>query len=308
MREYLNIIIDSFTGYGHYLWTDITQPSWHSFFYGLVTVSLLFWLWEIMLPWRKEQAVIRRGFWLDGFYMFFNVFLFSLIGYAALTNVLVHGFNQFLGWFGIKNLVMIHIQSWPVWAKLLTMFVVRDFIQFNVHRLLHRVPTLWNFHKVHHSVREMGFAAQFRYHWMETLVYRTIEYIPLAMIGFGVQDFFVVHMFAITMGHFNHSNVKLPLGPFKYIFNNPQMHIWHHARDLPEDRPYGMNYGLTLSLWDYLFGTAYIPSNGRDIPLGFPGIETFPEDFTHQVLYPLFQQNLQHTKEKSTLEKGIAET
>ena len=76
----------------------------------------------------------------------------------------------------------------------------------------------------------MGFAAHLRYHWMENVVYRVLEYIPLAMIGYGITDFFIVHAFAIVIGHFNHSNLRLPLGPLKYVLNNPQMHIWHHAK------------------------------------------------------------------------------
>ena len=58
------------------------------------------------------------------------------------------------------------------------------------------------------------------------------------------------------------------------------MHIWHHSKELP--RKYGVNFGLTLSLWDYLFGTNYIPKNGRDIELGFANDETFPQDFLQQ--------------------------
>lgn len=57
-------------------------------------------------------------------------------------------------------------------------------VQWNTHRLLHKVPFLWEVHKVHHSVREMGYAAHLRYHFGETIVYRTIEYIPLAIISF----------------------------------------------------------------------------------------------------------------------------
>ena len=87
------------------------------------------------------------------------------------------------------------------------------------------------------------------------------------------------------MGHFNHSNFKIPLGPIKYLFNNPQMHIWHHAKHLPEGRRFGVNFGLTLSIWDYVFGTAYIPYDGRDIRLGFPGVEDFPDDFVSQNLH-----------------------
>ena len=63
------------------------------------------------------------------------------------------------------------------------------------------------------------------------------------------------------------------------------MHIWHHAMDLPEDRKYGVNFGITLSLWDYLFKTSYLPRSGRDIRLGFKGIEKFPKNFIGQNLY-----------------------
>jgi sterol desaturase/sphingolipid hydroxylase (fatty acid hydroxylase superfamily) len=71
----------------------------------------------------------------------------------------------------------------------------------------------------------------------------------------------------------------------RMMFNSPEMHIWHHAYELPEDRKYGVNFGLTLALWDYIFGTAYVPSDGRDIRLGFPEIESFPQSFIGQNLY-----------------------
>ena len=70
----------------------------------------------------------------------------------------------------------------------------------------------------------------------------------------------------------------------KYIFNSPEMHIWHHSYDLPEERRFGINFGLTLAIWDYMFKTAYIPHSGQDIRLGFPGIEEFPEDFKNQMM------------------------
>ena len=60
------------------------------------------------------------------------------------------------------------------------------------------------------------------------------------------------------------------------------MHIWHHSYEIPEDRKYGINFGISLALWDYIFGTAYIPKNGQNIRLGFPGIEGFPQKFSTQ--------------------------
>lgn len=285
IESYWTIFLEGYRGYATYLWHEITHPHPKSYLLWLVGVSLFFFFLELISPWRRDQPKLRKDFWLDAFYMFFNFFLFSLVIYNAASEVVVRFFHDLLAQFGITNLVAIEVGSWPVWAQLLTLFVLRDFVQWNVHRLLHRVPFLWEFHKVHHSVEQMGFAAHLRYHWMETVVYRTLEYLPLALIGFGIDDFFVVHIFTLAVGHFNHSNFRLPLGPLKYLFNNPQMHIWHHAKNLPEGRAHGMNYGLTLSLWDYLFGTACIPEDGRDISLGFPGDEKFPHGFWGQVTY-----------------------
>ena len=286
MEKYLEIIIGSFTGYWNYLVYEITHPGWNNYFYWLIVLSLLVFILEIILPWRKNQPIIRDGFWLDTFYIFFNFFIFSLIGYNALSHIGVELFNDFLGLFGIENLVAIEVAQLPGWLQLLIMFVIADFIQWNVHRMLHRVPWMWEFHKVHHSVKEMGFAAQFRFHFMETIIYKSVQYIPLAMIGFGLLPFIVIHMAGVLIGHLNHANLGWGYGPLGYIFNNPKMHIWHHAKELPPEHPYGMNYGLSLSLWDYLFGTAYIPHDGRDIELGFHGDEEFPKNFIQQTEYP----------------------
>jgi len=285
MEKYLEVFLNGYSGYANYLLDEITHPQWHNYFYWLIGVSLVFFLLEVFNPWRENQARFRKDFWMDFFYMFFNFFLFSLIIYNAASDVVVNLFGDFLALFGISNLVAVEINSWPTVGQLFALFLIRDFIQWWVHRLLHRSKFLWQFHKVHHSVEQMGFAAHLRFHWMENVVYRSIEYIPLAMIGFGIDDFFLVHIFTLTIGHFNHSNWRISLGPLKYVLNNPQMHIWHHAYEIPEDRKYGINFGLSLSVWDYVFGTAYIPSSGRDIRLGFKGVEKFPDTFINQNLY-----------------------
>lgn len=285
-RTYWQIFQDNFFGYANYLWHEVLNPHWGNYFYWLIAISLAVYALEMLFPWRKDQPKVRTDFWIDGFYMFFNFFLFGLIGYNALSEVFVTAFNHFLqNTFGIRNLVALNVASWPHWAQLLTLFIARDFIQWNIHRLLHRVPFLWEVHKVHHSVREMGFSAHLRYHFGETLVYRTLEYIPLAMVGFGISDFILVHLFALTIGHLNHANIYLPLGPLRYIFNSPQMHIWHHAEKLPQGS-YGVNYGISLSIWDYLFGTVWMPSDGRDVALGFEHIEKYPTTFWGHLMAP----------------------
>ncbi|GAB3547360.1 sterol desaturase family protein [Spirosoma fluminis] len=286
MMEYFQTFLQGYGDYASYLFREITQPGWPNYFYTLVGISLLVWVLELLFPWRRNQPIFREGFWLDTFYLFFNYFLFSLIAYNAISQVGVKAFSDFLGLFGIKNIVALNVASLPGWAQLLLLFVVRDFIQWNVHRLLHHSPWLWQFHKVHHSTEVMGYAAHFRYHWMETIVYRTLEYIPLAMIGFGLQEFFIVHLFTLAIGHLNHANMYLPIGPLRYVFNSPQMHLWHHAEDLPAHSRAGINFGITLSLWDYVFGTAHVPYEKSTLRLGFPGSNQVPNSFFGQMVYP----------------------
>lgn len=283
---YLETFQNSFSGYATYLAHEVLNPHWGNYFYWLIAISAVVYALELMFPWRKNQPKIREDFWLDAFYMFFNFFLFGLVGYAAFSDVFVKMFNDLLkNSFGINNLVAMNVASWPRWGQLLLLFLVRDFVQWNTHRLLHWSPFLWQFHKVHHSVRQMGFAAHLRYHFVETLVYRTLEYLPLAMIGFGIQDFILVHLFTIVIGHLNHANIDLPLGPLRFILNSPQMHIWHHSKNLPAGSR-GVNYGITLSVWDYLFGSAWIPKDGRDIELGFEEVDEYPHGFFSQMLKP----------------------
>ena len=285
MQEYFQVFLDGYYGYWNYLSSEILYPSWHNYFWWLIGISVVVWSLELVFPWRKNQAAIREDFWLDGFYMFFNFFIFSLIGYNAVSNVAVEVFNDFLALFGITNLVAFQIASWPVWSQFLLLFVLADFIQWNVHRWLHYSPWLWEFHKVHHSVEQMGFAAHLRYHWMETIIYKSVQYIPLSMIGFGLDDFFILHLITILIGHLNHANVKITYGPLKYVLNNPVMHLWHHAKEIPAERN-GVNYGISLSLWDYLFGTAYIPNQNANEQLGFEDQETFPKTFFQQLTHP----------------------
>ena len=295
MNKYLEIILKSYSDYWNYIKQSVLmQLNWENYFYGLIVISLVVWGLEIVFPWRKNQPVFRNDFWLDAFYMFFNFFLLNLIILIALSNTAAEFFNDILSVVGlsISDLQLFDLNSFPLAIRLFIFFIIIDFVQWYTHTLLHKYEFLWNFHKVHHSVKQMGFAAHLRYHWMEPVVYKSMKYIPLAIMGgFTAQNIAIVHFFNITIGHLNHANINVDYGIFKYIFNNPKMHIWHHVKHLPEDRRNGVNFGITLSLWDYIFKTNYIPKDGRDIEIGFDGDEHFPKDFIHQELYPLGKQD-----------------
>ncbi|WP_343330618.1 sterol desaturase family protein [Polaribacter staleyi] len=291
MNKYLDIIKNSYSDYWNYVKQSVLMElNWENYFYGLIIISLVVWGLEAIFPWRKNQSLFRKDFWLDTFYMFFNFFLLNLIVLIALSNSAAQLFNDILGLVGlsIANFQLLEINKLPFFARIFIFFIVVDFVQWWTHRLLHTFEFLWNFHKVHHSVKEMGFAAHLRYHWMEPVVYNSLKYIPLAIIGgFSAQDVAFVHFFNIFIGHLNHANINWDYGWLKYILNNPKMHIWHHVKELPEDRKNGVNFGITLSIWDYIFKTNYIPYSGRDIELGFEGDEKFPKNFIEQEAYPL---------------------
>lgn len=256
-------------------------------FYFLIAISIGVWILEIVLPWRKKQAIFRKDFWLDSFYMFFNFFLFRVVLFAALVNVTYALFSSALKLVGWQGGAMIDLSNLHWGLQLVIYFLIADIVQWGVHVLLHRVPVLWRFHKIHHSVKEMGFAAHLRYHFMENVVYTPAKYVALSLLfGFELQYAFYVYYLATLIGHLNHANVGWDYGPLKYLFNNPRMHIWHHAKELPEEHPYGMNYGISLSIWDYIFGTAYIPKSGRDIELGFEDDENYPQGFWGQLIEP----------------------
>ncbi|MGB0423242.1 MAG: sterol desaturase family protein [Flavobacteriales bacterium] len=277
---------------GAWSWTlqmiTFDVPWYNNYFYGLILMSLLVWLLEIAFPWRKNQGVFRKDFWLDGFYMFFNFFIFS-IAIAGFYALLEGGFAK-IG-LGIESIVLIDLDALPVVAQLLIFFVLLDFVQWLTHVSLHRFELFWRFHKVHHSVEEMGFAAHLRYHWMENVLYKPLKTIAVMLIGgFEPEQAFIVHFFSILIGHLNHANLHITWGPLKYIFNNPVMHLWHHAYHLPNGLKYGLNYGISLSLWDYIFKTAHIPEDDPDLKLGYPGMEDLPKGFFGQLIHGFWKK------------------
>ena len=284
MNNYLDAFKNAFLGTVDWTWKLIIfeVPYYTNYFWGLIVLSLAVWILEIAFPWRKNQAIIRKDFWLDSFYMFFNFFIFSIFisGFYQVMSVTFETFN-----IGSKSLAIMDISKWAAGLQLLVFFIILDFVQWFTHVLLHRYPFLWKFHKVHHSVKEMGFAAHLRYHWMENVFYKPLKTFGVMILGgFEPEQAYIVHFIAITIGHLNHANIKITWGPLKFLVNNPVMHLYHHAYTLPEGK-FGVNYGISLSLWDYLFKTSYVPEDSGTIEIGFEGDDKFPQDFISQSIY-----------------------
>lgn len=161
-------------------------------------------------------------------------------------------------------------------------FLVKDFLSWAVHNALHRVPFLWRFHRLHHSAKVMDFWVVMRFHWMEIILYKTALFIPLLLVGISPEAFLFIIYIEVFWGFFNHANLNISLGVLKYIFNSPAMHLFHHEK---REGDVGKNFGITLSLWDWLFGTVYWPKSSCG-KLGFIGDESFPKSPLKQYLKP----------------------
>ena len=280
----------------------LRNPSWRTIPYFLPWAVIPLLLWELVRPWRKRQRHLRKEISLDVFYTLFHKPLFyALIG-AAICGVTGYVFREGLSrFFGVENIVAIRLNALPLWTRYLILLLAVDFWHYWIHRLLHRFDFLWEFHKVHHSAKELDVFNAIRQHFVELLVYRFLAYVPLGLVGFAVSDTFFVSLFIGIFSFFTHSNVRVPLGPLKYIFNNPQLHVWHHTVEV-HDRG-NVNFADALSMWDFIFGTGYSPAERADLKLGFDGIEEYPTSFFGQLVAP-FKQFYRRSPKRLTNDGG----
>jgi len=101
------------------------------------------------------------------------------------------------------------IQGMPLWQQFIIFFIVKDFIEWNIHRLLHIVPLFWEFHKLHHSIETMDWIGNMRFHWGEVIVYKSLSYLPLAIFGVDGNVLFTIAIINTVIGHLNHSNIAI---------------------------------------------------------------------------------------------------
>src|ERR1041384_1989350 len=91
------------------------------------------------------------------------------------------------------------ITHWPAWLQFVVFFTIKDFLEWNIHRFLHTTPWLWRLHKLHHSVEELDWAATFRSHWGEIIIYKTVCYLPLVILGVDDRVIFAILVFSLLV-------------------------------------------------------------------------------------------------------------
>lgn len=271
---------------------------------ALALLSVFVATLEHFFPWRKGQRQLRPGLFSDVLYLVFNGHFLGLLLYGIAAHHILPRLDRVLGAHGLTPIVYRNAaMSWPFWLQLVVALVVMDFVQWCVHNLLHRVPLLWEFHKTHHSVGdgEMDFIVSFRFQWVEVVIYKTVQYLPLAFFGFSGGVVLVQAIFGTLIGHLNHANLNLGHGVWRYILNSPRMHIWHHNYE--GDSRTTVNFGIIFSLWDFIFGTAYLPP-APPPRIGFRGDDQFPHRFLAQQAWPL-QRLLPARRRQGAMPAGL---
>lgn len=161
----------------------------------------------------------------------------------------------------------------PAWlvAMLFTLvaFVAEDFSRFFLHWLMHKVPALWAFHRVHHSAEVLTPITLYRTHPVESALNRARGAITMGVVtglfvwlfGTAVRgwELFSVDalgfLWSMCGANLRHSHVWLSFGPrVERWLLSPAQHQVHHsiaARHLDK------NFGTILSIWDRLFRSLY---------------------------------------------------
>jgi sterol desaturase/sphingolipid hydroxylase (fatty acid hydroxylase superfamily) len=82
-------------------------------------------------------------------------------------------------------------------------------------------------------------------------------------------------------GMYIHSNIRVRTGRLQFVLNGPEMHRWHHASDVDA---YDRNFSTKLAIWDWLFGTAWLPRDRMPSGYGLDA-EDFPTTYLMQQFY-----------------------
>jgi len=162
-------------------------------------------------------------------------------------------------------------------------FLAYEFAYWLDHYLSHKLPILWQFHRVHHSAESLSLLTNFRVHPIDTLVFAHIVVVVSGLaqgvaryvLGPGAHGWeiggtnVVVMAGAIGLNHLQHSHLWITLGSrWGRWLLGPAHHQIHHSTD---PRHFDRNFGSVLTMWDRLFGTFHMPAARRE-PLRF-GLE-----------------------------------
>jgi sterol desaturase/sphingolipid hydroxylase (fatty acid hydroxylase superfamily) len=238
--------------------------------FGIVLLFALFVPLEKLFALRRQKT-FRPGLLTDLTHILVNGLLSAI---AVVVLVIVAA----IPFFWVRRMDL--IGGLPDWAAVALAVAVVAVANYWGHRLTHRVPVLWRFHSVHHSIEQMDWLASGRLHPLDQAFTQAFTVFPLVLLGYGPGVFGGVAVAITLLALFQHANVRLRFPGVRWVINTPEWHHWHHAID---DEARDKNFGLPVV--DRIFGTAYLPKGVR--PEGFGTRSPVPADgYLRHLAYP----------------------
>lgn len=226
-------------------------------------LSIYGWIWLIPIVERliplKGQRLIRPGMVNDLIHTYHRFHLWTMLN-AVLASWLITYAQTHEGQGPYLRGALIDAH----WSLNFIAILFFGHVTFYAsHYACHKVPMLWQFHRVHHSSAYLDSFSTSRFHVID----KTLFAAPyLMLVTYFQPDPGMVFLF-ITFndfwGRYGHGNIKDPhwLG---YFMSNPKFHRWHHSNH-PD--AIDKNFSAEFNFLDWIFGTAYYPK------------EQVPEDF-----------------------------
>jgi len=240
----------------------------------ITTIILICWIafiiaWERISPYRKGLPFFRDGFWVD---LVWYTLIQSYFLQILIFKFIIPHIQLFLHWPGFT-----FFKSWTIAEQVLFFLVTHDLYIYLFHRWQHSSKILWRTHEAHHSGKQVDFMAGARSHAVEIIINQTIEFAPIVIMGAHPEVIPIKALLDAVQGMFIHANINVKLGKFKYFFNSPELHLWHHAN---YREVFHVNFSTKFSVWDYLFGTAYDPGRKPgDNPENWGLYYEYPKDY-----------------------------
>jgi len=193
------------------------------------------------------RPAVRKKRWLTNFLLtIISIFTMMIIPFSFVSAAAYDAEKHF----GLFNIVQLN----AVVVALVTL-LLRGFISFFTHFLLHKIPFLWRIHRVHHLDTEMDVSTNVRFHPFEFAVSTAIGIPIIVLFGFPVWVLMLYELFDVVVTLVSHANISFPRRAEKivrYIIVTPDLHRVHHSSFQPET---DTNFGAVFPVWDLLFGT-----------------------------------------------------
>lgn len=180
--------------------------------------------------------------------------------------------------------------EWPLLLQVVAALVIGELPGYWIHRLEHEWDGLWRFHAVHHSAPRLYWLNAGRFHPIDTMLTFVPSYGLLVLLGCPEIVLGLFTLVTGVHGIFQHANIQLRLGPLNWFFSMAELHRWHHSKTVVEANH---NYGQTVSIWDTVFGTRFLPAD-RLPPeeIGIADLPGFPMTWAAQIASPFRWQQI----------------